>query len=326
MADKKHIPILDVRDLTHWGGKPGQKGGRDLDIKNDSYVLGFTGPRGAGKTLAMTAFACKAMMGGHRVISNYSIAFKLAMPKGGYQYYESETLDMYKLLVFDTDFQNAVILMDEAPLLISHLASQSWKNRLIDIFLTQLRKNRNSLFYCSQNERWVDTQLRWQTDVYFKCSDMSRRMGGKPSDRGKTISMKALDQSGQWTGFSFEEYPAIHPLQLRGKKFFKIYDTYEAQDIFESLAKVDTKFTTYKIDARSDAEKDESHLDKAEAVLNAMRANGGRATTKEFYTSVGEINASQKDQISKYLKGQGVTRGRQSNGDYYYDFSGVEAG
>ena len=325
MAEKKkQIPIIDPEYL-HYDDSKDSRGSHPLNINWDSYVIGFCGPRGSGKTLSMTGFAIKMMAQGMRVISNYDIVFRLAVGKGRYKLFRSEPFDLFRLLAFDNDFQKCLILIDEAPLIISHLSSQSWKNRLLDIFLQQLRKNHNSLMYASQNERWVDNQMRWQTDVIFRCRDYSRGIGAGPDYRGRTIILTAMDNSGLWTGRPFNErYPVFYKYKLKGTKLFNTYDTYQTQDVFEALKKVDMKLSSYKVDGRDEADLDTSHVDLACDVVLGLMDAGVNPDTQQFYSSVGNLTPKQKDDVSKYLSGIGAVRKRHKNGKYWYDFSAVQ--
>ena len=137
-----------------------------VDMSQDSYIWAFCGARGSGKSLSMTYYAAKAVyLYGAKLISNYPIDFRLYRDNGEITEHHAEPLDMYKLLCFDAEYQNCLILIDEAPDIISHLAAQTWKNRLLNVFVRQLRKNRNSLFIGTQNFMFIDKSMRWQTDI-----------------------------------------------------------------------------------------------------------------------------------------------------------------
>ena len=299
--------------------------GPTINLLDDSYVWCFAGPRGSGKSLTMSYFAAGALAAGMRVVSNYDIKFSFRDHNGDMKELASEPLDLYKILVFDSDFSNCLILMDEAPLIISHLSSMSWKNRLLDIFMQQIRKNRNSFFYASQNERWVDYQLRWQTDLVLRCRDASRRYQGGGLHRGDSILIDITDQSGMWTGWSYDERPVVHAFTLNGRKYFGIFDTYNQMDVFECLKKVDMKLTSYKVGDHEE-NRDMSHIDIAEDLISNLVNQGvTRVKTRDFYASMPELDQKQKDEVAKHLLNKmNITKGRPTTKGYEYYLKDVK--
>jgi len=247
------------KKLTGLGDSDSNKNGsyQIIDLARDAYIWCFTGPRGAGKSLAMTYYAAKAVyLYGCRLVSNYPIVFYLNRINGDITYHESEPLDLYKLLCFDKDYQHCLILMDEAPDIISHMAAMTWKNRLLNIFTRQLRKNMNSLFLGAQQYTLIDKSMRWQTDVIVRCQDAYRKYG--PTQglcRGACILLDLYDNSGQWTGYAKNiahdgMLGFIEPddsLELPGKSIWNVFDTNYQQDVFESLRRVDLKLQTYQV-------------------------------------------------------------------------------
>ena len=217
-----------------------------IEMDQDSYIWVFAGPRGSGKSLSMTYYAAKAVyLYNMKVISNYPIEFILIRANGTSTICRAETLDMYRLLCFDSEYKNCLIIIDEAPDLISHMASQTWKNRLINVFVRQLRKNRNSLFLGAQNFYLIDKSMRWQTDVIVDCVDAFREYGGGNGlVRGACILQAFRDNSGLWTGHA-DEFEIIDEIEIPGNSVWGAYDTYFQQDVWESLRKVDMKLNSY---------------------------------------------------------------------------------
>ncbi len=306
--------------------------GHSLDLSQDSYIWVFTGWRGSGKTTAMTFFGAKgAYLYNSRLISNYPIEFLLIDSYGGCRHIKAEPLDLYKLLCFDTDYRNCLILIDESPDIISHMASMTWKNRLLNVFVRQLRKNHNSLFLGAQQIELLDKSFRWQTDIIVHCKDASR-MYANGLERGECILIELLDNSGMWTGKTFQEreaYARYHPGEEIGerrqlwprcmwgdKNHKPVYDTYYQQDIWESLKKVDMKLQTYQVGSKDAL--DESYLDRAQQVIEAAQTIG-KVKTREFYESMGEITKAQKDDIGRRLNKAGVRRGGDRNASIFFE-------
>lgn len=300
--------------------------GNIIEMDKDSYIFVFCGTRGAGKGLTMTRYAAKAAwLYNKRIVSNYKIRFILNRMNGKTQIIESEELDLYKLLCFDEDYKNCLIIIDEAPDIISHMASQSWKNRLLNIFVRQLRKNGNSLFLGSQFFYLIDGPMRVQVDVLAKCKDAFRLYGyNQGLDRGAVTLVDLWDNSGQWTGssaqiqhdYQFDMIPPDESWEYPGVPIMGAFDTHETQDVWECLAKVDMHFKTYKVGEENEI--DESYLANAVTeVETAMRA--GKVLSTDLYDNIGELSDSQKRNIGRKLRISGAKRGGHGGNYLLFD-------
>lgn len=315
-----------------------KKGCHIIDMGADSYIWCFTGWRGSGKTTSMTYYAMKCnYLYGTRLISNYEVDYILKRIDGTSERIKAEPLDIYRLLSFEGDYIDCLILMDEAPDIVSHLASQTWKNRLLNVFIRQLRKNHNSLFMGAQQFELIDKSMRWQTDILARCEDASRKYGWPSSERGKCLLVHLLDNSGMWTGKTWEQQlregrflkeigsrHKLTPCVLWGDECHKaVFDTYEVQDIWESCRKVDIHLMKYDV-GRVEAKPGIARaiIDKARpAIDHAMQLDGQLVWTKGFYSDVGAVTAKEKDQLSKLLSSCNVRVGADHSGKRYYDFS-----
>ncbi len=323
------------RRLTGLGVDKGyhEVGQQFVDLANDAYIWTFTGTRGAGKTLGMTYFAAKAVyLYGSRIISNYPIAFILNRIDGSSSYHEAEPLDLYKLLCFDADYRHCIILIDEAPDIISHMASMTWKNRLLNIFVRQLRKNMNTLFLGAQQFSLIDKSMRWQTDILVRCQDAFRLYGASSGlCRGACVLIDMYDNSGQWTGHGKNinydgELGMFEPddsLELPGKVIWGAYDTYYQQDVFESLKRVDMKLGSYVVGDKADDEAKVALLHKAIPYIREA-IDTGRIERSDFYNSMGALGHGEKNTLGHHLKEAGVTLGGTNKTKF--DFSKFDWG
>lgn len=295
-----------------------RKKARDIDMGRDSYIWCFTGVRGAGKSTLMTFFGMKAQYHyGLRLVSNYPIEYYLNYMDGRSKLIQAEPLDMYKLLCFDADYNDCLILIDEAPDIVSHMAAMTWKNRLLNIFIRQLRKNHNSLFLGAQQFELIDKSMRWQTDILAECQDASRKYGWSAEHRGKCILLRLVDNSGMWTGESYDtvlrraqyegEYvdPTIkikvYPRVLWGDDTHNaVWDTLYIQDVWESLKKVDIKLMSYGV---GKTELDSSdYISKAYRVIDGILSSGSYIMAQpDFYKLVGELTPSEKRALSQRM-------------------------
>ena len=314
--------------------------GHEINMARDSYIWCFTGVRGSGKSISMTysALLC-AWKYGLRLISNYPIECRLVLMNGKSHPVQAEELDLYKLLCFDNEYHDCLILIDEAPDVISHMAAMTWKNRLLNIFVRQLRKNHNSLFLGAQQFELIDKSMRWQTDILAECNDASRQYGWGTEHRGKCILLKLKDNSGMWTGKSYDTAvflqrqqlvkafvdPAlkmkIYPRVLWGDENHKpVYDTYYIQDVWESLKKVDIKLMSYSVG--KDELTDSDYIKKASGFINEiMRGDNPTIESKVFYKTL-ELNTKEKSALSKQLPRGGMERFRDnSKGSWWFSFA-----
>lgn len=275
-----------------------------VDLKADSFIWCFTGGRGGGKSTLMTYYAMWAnWQYGLRIVSNFEIEYILQTKAGRY-HVKSEPLDLYRLFCFEHDYDDCIILLDEAPDIISHMASQSWKNRLLNVFVRQIRKNHNHLFLGAQYFELIDKSMRQQVDLILECQDASRKYGWGMHSRGMCILCRVIDQSGLWTGIpyealmwrlraegDFETDPALktrvfsrllwadtkeHP----GKP---VFDSYTEFDVWESLRKVDMRLKTYSVGDGQNKEKPEWQKEEIAKPILEPVMDQGQITKRELY-------------------------------------------
>ncbi len=219
----------------------------------DSYVAGYFGRRGAGKTLTMTAMAyswmysplciqCGRMyrisnsspsnltvkefcprcevplvnnkMLGWKVFDNYGVKFADASHENIAEYISQ----------FPDELEKTVLLIDEQHAVAPGKRAMSSLNLMYVLFMEQLRKRQVHFFYTAQNPLKIDRGIFWQTDVAIRC---------KASEKGHNIHMEMYDQWGNWSDDE-DAYEATWPPQrepdryavLQGAyKFWGLYDT-----------------------------------------------------------------------------------------------------
>lgn len=315
---------------------------REVDLTQDSFIIIITGRRGSGKTTAMTFWAIRAaILYGIKIISTYPIEFYLRKRnKAGASYLEhivSEPLDFTLLVQFDEAYTNAIILIDESPDIISHMASMGWKNRLVNAFTRQLRKNRITLFLGAQDSYIIDKSMRWQCDIEIKCSDLARY--GSRTDgllRGSVISQRFFDKSGVWTNLSSEERlqygldpciieGIIRPCILWGdKEHIAVFDSWHQIDIFENLRKYDLQLSSIKVGDGSKTFEDRYPVDgavlvKALAAIKQIRdLEGSIIYQKEFFSLCEPLSIADKNNLGRILGEYGVKRGGGGGVRYYH--------
>lgn len=296
--------------------------GRVLDMEDDSFVWCFTGPRGACKTSYMTYVAEKiAYLYGKRIVSNFPISIDIRHKDMTVTNVRSENLDLGKMFNFDGAYQDALIVLDEAPQVINRLATMSWKNRLLDLYLQKIRHDNISFFYASQNESldrgWVDAALRFQTDILVYCRDASRRYPNAGYKRGGMALVTMIDKSGMWTGFRYDERPRTFKRRVLTELIWGSFDTHQQFDVFESLRGVDMDLQKTRI-----SDKEEIPEDIFEKAHQAAETGlvMGKMKMIDLYDSIGELDQKIKSALGKAFTKAGIRR--YAGG--WFDFSNFD--
>lgn len=295
----------------------------EIDFDNDSYVLCFTGNRGAGKTSLMTYVAeWVCYKWGKRLISNYPISIDVVNQQKQVTNIRSEKLDLGKMFTFDGEYNNSLIVLDEAPQVINRLATMTWKNRLLDIYLQKIRHDQISFLYASQNEGldygWVDASLRFQTDLLIECKDAARLFPGT-NDRGAVTLYRITDKSGMWSGHSYRERPRFYKFRAITKLIWGSFDTHQEFDVFESLRNVDMGLAKYKVTDKQDEIIPDGVIEKV-MQLAEQGIKAGKMKMTDFYIGIGDIDQTMKSAIGKLLSKAGIRR----YGGGWFDFSNFD--
>jgi len=336
-ANNKQLKTIQLSKVVSEGDKIKDKG-HYVNMGRDSYIWCFDGWRGGGKTTAMTFFSLKANAKYNmNIVGNYPIDCYLQLEHEK-RHIKAEELDFQKILSFHDELKDSLILIDEAPDLISNMASTSWKNRLVNMFVRQIRKNNNSLFLGAQYFELIDKSLRNQVDIIVHCEDASRKFGNNSMQRGACILLDFYDNSGMWTGHTWHEKGSFRSRRLNSAcsmklkpsimwgndEFESVYDTFYQQDLFESLRKAAVKVDSYEITDSAPAAN--GYISAATAFIDNLR-NSGEPTiyTTDFFNSF-ELTAKEKNALSKQIAACDVRRAIDATGKRFYNFSDFDIG
>lgn len=341
IVKEKELSIMDAEVFLRTDGEgPSRRNTHVIRFDKDSYIWCFTGRRGGGKTTAMTFVVVRAVaLYNLKVIANYPIEFMMRRhrPDGKtyLQHVKSEPLDFEKLLCFDEDYKHVLICIDEAPDIISHMASLTWRNRLVAAFTRQLRKNYNTLLLGAQDFNLIDKSMRWQVDLITECQDAARVAGeGAGVERGEVIWMKLFDHSGQFTGKSTEDRlrcgktPYVKKIQLYPRLMWgddehkPVFDSWHQIDILDSLRKVDLRMSSIQIGDKANQDASDRYpvslkvLKSALSQIEMLRTESpdNPATfQKHYYTDLGGLTEQDKNNLGRKLSQFGVERGGEGS-------------
>lgn len=343
IIDERIVTLDDDDVLANVGG------GKQIRLDFDSYVVCFTGRRGGGKTTMLTFYSVLTWRQLRLpIVSNFHIEFIMRRFRpDGKSYLEhvvSQPFD-FERLILDTDaYKNCLIVLDEAPDLISHMAASSQKNKLVDAWSRQIRKNKNSLFMGAQSIDWIDKSMRWQVDVEIECKDVARALddnSGLP--RGALIEVTYYDNSGQWSDETTFELRARHEIPWTAQyevcpgvlfgdnKHFPVFDSWRTVDILESLRKVEVKMSKISLGDKANSSGPVLDVDRS-VLLNALEYIGYAMQNdtphsahfqKQFYKG---INAGERDKnnLGKILSRFNVERGVDTANHRWFAFQAFD--
>jgi hypothetical protein len=297
-----------------------------LDYDFGSICVAFTGHRGSGKTLALTALAAEFMIGRHKQCwANYRIHFDVPEGRGKHRrivHYESKPLDMGALMTFDAGVSDGIVLIDELQYYANSRRSMSLQNRMLDAILIQLRHRHLSFGFTVQKLEWVDNRIQWQTDLLYEMTDLLVRPFGSayedddevPTRRGQILGFIRTNMSGYLPG-------AIgigRPGKLYGERYWKAYSTEEIIDALDAMTPYRLALGE-KIISRSDPAQAAAVGQRLTEFVESLRSAGrDRLTTQEFWEEAGRagITGSPR-QLGQYLRPMGVRYKGGHNGTFY---------
>lgn len=255
-----------------------------------SIVNCWTGPRGGGKTLAMTFDAILHMVRGFKVWSNYKISIDTDIEKiGVFKHYESLPLNMQTLYEMDSSIAEGWVYLDEFTLWCDNRRSQTTGNALINGLFTMIRHRQLSFGIATQQFEWLDKRIQFQVDTLAECSDLHFKYNHLPP--GALIGLRIKDLSGLATGLPFYLSERVEIRQLYGLPFWGCYDSWEDYDYFEAHKKV-----------RLNDKQAEENENKVADVTNFLRQSG--------QTEIGTT------ELAEMLKDSGCTWTMRQCGSY----------
>lgn len=295
---------------------------RKILSKDLGYIYTITGPRGSGKTLFMTYLGIHdAMMAGHKVWANYPIECwvdSMVIP-GKVYHLKSLPLNIEQVLLFDQQLAEGYVLIDEINLWASSRRSMSVANRLISDTLQLIRKRRLTFIFTTQNFKWMDSRIRWQTDFLCECKDTS------DNHDGRFIEILMQDWSGVKSGYAVSDGHFIKDvnavvLKFEGWPYHGTYNTWQEFDTVQASAPVrmlnDKTILDFRGGKRSVFD-GAAHKSAAEEALQTLEGLGvtkvSSGDVQNLFVSHGAVMSSKA--MGKFLRDHGwnYTRGRDGN-------------
>lgn len=201
------------------------------NLRKRSLIIGYVGPRGSGKSVAAArTIALDYMLAGKKVWSNMDINFNL-LKNGQTINMKSERLDRLSVIDLDEVFRNGLIYLDEVNLLMEARRAMSEENLMVSYILQQLRKRKLNVIWSAQSEMHCDDRLRFQTDIFITCQDIS--INRPKCGIGELSLWKCHDFSGVVKGKTpnKSEDSIFHQGIIWNKPWWNVFDTEQIQEV-----------------------------------------------------------------------------------------------
>lgn len=259
-----------------------------------TYIGGYVGGAGGGKSVSLAAVNIWEMLKGRRVWSNMKVSTSKAMITRGLffgkkvKFKETEPIDWDLLYILDESFIDGTVSIDEIGYFADSRQSGSVKNRLINACIRQVRHRGLNFFYTALDFNMVDYRLRTETDFIVTCEDISFKPWGKENkvEPGKLILQRYYDISGKMTGkrqdFFSKDRQAYRVRRFYATPYWYCYDTREIISLEEAFTGVELDLQKRKISNR-DSYTDEKGEAIIEALIELKQAGYDRITSDELW-------------------------------------------
>lgn len=143
-------------------------------LKGRSLIIGFVGARGSGKSAgAAKTVVLDYLLKGKKVWSNMDIGVDL-MVKGKITPLRARNLEEFSLIALDDMFHDGLVYLDEVNVNFAEARrAMSKTNVAFAQILQQIRHRKLDVIWSALSEMHCEERLRWGTDVFVQCSDIS---------------------------------------------------------------------------------------------------------------------------------------------------------
>ena len=184
-----------------------------------SVIMGFVGPRGDGKTLAMTAALIHGYKRNKTIYSNYGLKFPPSEENPS-PVLPLRATTLTEFADADSGLQDAIVAVDEIHVWLDSRSSQTKRNKVASYMVTQSRKRDVDVFYTTQLLHQVEKRVRDNTDIIVKCENLNRaRDRGRPLEQHQPYIRLTILQTDRGK-FSTKYIPPT-----RARKIARLYDT-----------------------------------------------------------------------------------------------------
>lgn len=315
MEKKKYIPTLYEPQLNlHTNSSNGHR--TLIDLKK-SGAFGFIGESGGGKTLSLAYTAAVALANHIPTWLNFHLEFKLKRADGTVEHLQSKQLDMKALVALDEEYQNGFVGVDEFQDWVESIRYASTRNELIAKIGVRLRKRTLTFGFTTQNPKWVDSRMRFQSKVVIKCTDFNEIYPGNFQE-GEKIKWEIFRWKLVFNGTEFMQFPTLIGVKkLYGKILWDIYNSYDIQDPTEAAGKLTPDEEHPLITSQKESLSKMIHPDLITLIKHSLKEKD-KWFFDEFFPTIGVLNQKGKEIIKSYLvANEGVSIGTYGGRSFF---------
>lgn len=173
-------------------------------------LVGYTGRRGAGKTLTMVKDIVKFYNNGWKIYSNIEIK---GVPTTILTSEEIAFIDK------DSSIKNCVLVIDEIQVIFDSRRSGSKANKNFSNFIQQIRKRNIILLYTTQYAGTTDLRIRQHTDIIVR---------PRYNKNFEICDVVYFDITASEDAFMLDSMPFNKRVVFDARTIFDLYDTKKA--------------------------------------------------------------------------------------------------
>jgi hypothetical protein len=141
----------------------------DIEYREDSWIYLFIGTQGQGKSLAASYFVDKIRRKTERKVFYFPASLKLR---------NATLINITQLATFaelppdddnPSEIDNGILLIDEIHLIMNKYRSNTWGNRMVQAFLSQIRKRGVIVFSTTNSPNQLDESFVERVNFHGKC-------------------------------------------------------------------------------------------------------------------------------------------------------------
>lgn len=287
---------------------------------NVEWVVGFTGPRGGGKSLEMAYIACRDfLIRGRPVWSNIPMHIELKLPNNEVVTASSLPLDVKSFFSLSEDLKGGLVCIDELELYAEARRSGSNKNLLLTYIIMQTRKRALSFFFTIQQPQWADNRLRFMSDIMIRSRDIAYTPWGneKKINQGQYFSMVVEDWSGMLTGYRYQETGYTQTFCLWGVPVWGMYNSYDVVDVFDAITPVDLNLSRMRISTGPEGDGTDPFFDKVNDHIAALQQAGVTEILDKDLWKMMDVKREDRRVVGMVLKDLEVTKKQRADGYHY---------
>lgn len=300
----------------------------------DSIVVGLGGPKRAGKSLVMAAVVYRELWKGRKVWSNLPIKTPKYFLDKGYPLIESIPIDWDALFTLSEEYQDGLLVLDEASYYNNIRNTMHSRNRVTNAFTNQIGHRNLDVIWTAKSVGWLDRQgLGFETDVIIFCQDMAKTAYGRRNGfkKGRNIHLRAFDKSGQITGMIND------PTQNnKARPFISWYmnnmDIYWDAYSTKHLMSIEEMFTGIKLDMEkkviSNRPDYSTRNENIYEILTQIKPDDDGLVPAGMVQAAinitgNDVNPLTLGKVIKSLGGRYIPKKEKGEINYYYDLSGI---